>query len=174
MSNAHARLGTIGLVGLGRELSLDIPGSGPWLVLVQVVDPGQAVVLEADLQHLSPGGGISSTTRTISVPAGQALSLPGAGRVTIRDAAAQSQYRVSVSAVPWFPPRWGAAVESLAVSGMQTLSPPAYASRGRLTLFSGSLDRPPLTSGSLEIPAVSQVLESANGAELLVDWEGWF
>lgn len=174
------RLGTVGEIGLGRELALDLPGPGPWLVLVQVVDPGKAVNPEIQLQFAAAGGGYAHVTRQVTVEDGYTVVMPGAGRAVLGDpGAVNTAYRASIAAAPYHPPRWGLNPETRVVSPNSTTAivAPPFAVRGRVTLVAGSLTQP-ANAQQLELPPItaSPILLTAGpaGATLTIDWEGWF
>lgn len=169
------RLSATGEVGLGKELTLDVP-DGLWVLFFQPIVPGLAVAPEIRLVVNSPGGGAASSRRSLLPTAGAVSSLPGPGRATLTDLGAQSPYTCAISAVPWHPPRWGLQPMRMSLGGGQSLTvgPPVFAVRGRIALVSGSLLLPPLTSGSLEIPAMDVTIQAGSpGADVVVDWEGW-
>lgn len=170
------RLGTVAEIGQGRELALEVPGPGPWIVFVGSVDPGKGIAPEVDVVAAVPGGGYIGVTRAISPRSGGAISIPGPGRIVVRDPAVSYLYRITIAVSPWHPPRWGLdpKVSVLAPGQQIQIDPPAYASRGRLTLLSGSLSAPAISAGSLEIPPMSLSVEGGqSGASVAIDWEGW-
>lgn len=175
------RLGVTGLISDTVELGLDVPAPGPWLIFFQTVDQGAGVSPEIQLRWAVPGGGYAATTRQITVPSGFVTTLPGAGRVLVKDPANQGPpYRASLAAAPWHPPRWGLEPQVIDIPALSTIQLPQapFSVRGRITLMNGDLSSPPLTSGMIELPPLlpgqALVTAGANGARIAVDWEGWF
>lgn len=170
------RWGTVGQIGQGRELVLDLPAPGPWLVFAGAVDPG-AVAPDLSIEYFAPGGGAAAVTRPVTPVNGCAVSLPGAGRVRARDpGAVNTPYRFSLAAAPWYPPRWGVEPRqfSLPAGGTLVIAPPPFAAQGRITLLVGSLAVPVLSFGDCLLPPMDILVKAGLlGAEFLVDWEGW-